>query len=342
MFAVRTPTAVVTDLGTEFGVEVGKSGATAAHVFRGTVEVQPAADGDKPKWHVVRLVQNESVRIERRQGDNEAKVYRGQADAAAFVRSEQLRKLVEEQGLEPLRRWQAYSRQLRKDPTLVAYYPFESVGKDSWLLQNVAATGHALDGEIQGPLWTSGRLPGKVALRFRGPGTDAKVVLPEPQRFNFRGPFSLAVWFQVAQFSRDCVPALLAKGGMTWRLQRYGTTNCLTVDSRGAEQYNLITRTEVTDHRWHLAVAVIEPRKNSHHKRLYLDGRMDGESDVPEPLGRSDEPVWVGASSIMSQPRVRGADRRGGDLRPRAGSRGDRRDVRGGKPGQSVRETCEQ
>ena len=302
LFTIQTPTAVVTDLGTEFGVEVGKSGATAAHVFRGTVEVQPAADGDRPDSHVVRLVQNESVRIERRQGGNGANVYRGKADAVAFVRPEQLRKLVDEQRLKPLRRWQTYSQQLRKDLTLVAYYSFESAGKDSWLLPNVATTGPALDGEIQGPLWTSGRLPGKVALHFRGPGTGAKVVLPEPQRFNFAGPFSLAIWFQVAQFSRDCVPSLIAKGGATWRLQRYGTNNSdfLTVDSNGGDDkyYTLRPHTEVTDGRWHLAVAVIEPREKSHRKRLYLDGRMEVESDNPAPLGRNDEPVWIGASSI--------------------------------------------
>ena len=42
LFAVRTPTAVVTDLGTEFGVEVAPSGATRSHVFRGKVELRPA------------------------------------------------------------------------------------------------------------------------------------------------------------------------------------------------------------------------------------------------------------------------------------------------------------
>jgi len=39
-FCVRTPTAVVTDLGTEFGVEVSKEGNTTSHVFRGSVKVQ--------------------------------------------------------------------------------------------------------------------------------------------------------------------------------------------------------------------------------------------------------------------------------------------------------------
>jgi hypothetical protein len=40
-FAIRTPSAVVTDLGTEFGVEVDSNGRTTSHVFRGSVSVQP-------------------------------------------------------------------------------------------------------------------------------------------------------------------------------------------------------------------------------------------------------------------------------------------------------------
>ena len=39
LFAVHTPTAVVTDLGTEFGVEVGKDKQTSFHVFEGVVEI---------------------------------------------------------------------------------------------------------------------------------------------------------------------------------------------------------------------------------------------------------------------------------------------------------------
>ena len=44
LFAVRTPTATVTDLGTEFGVEVANRGPRP-HVFRGSVRVQAAGDG---------------------------------------------------------------------------------------------------------------------------------------------------------------------------------------------------------------------------------------------------------------------------------------------------------
>ena len=43
LFSVRTPTAIVTDLGTEFGVEVERTGATRSHVFQGRIEVLVAA-----------------------------------------------------------------------------------------------------------------------------------------------------------------------------------------------------------------------------------------------------------------------------------------------------------
>jgi hypothetical protein len=301
-FAVRTPTALVTDLGTEFGVEVSKSGGTSARVFRGAVNVQPASDNGEQQCHAVRLTENESVLVEERAAGMEIKVWRGMTDDREFVRIDQFSRLAEGQRLKSLQRWQAYSRQLRKDPTLVAYYTFESVGKDSWLLPNMATTGAALDGQIEGPLWTSGRLPGKLALFFRGRGTNDKVVLPEQERFNFTGPFSLGVWFQAAPFSPDCISALIAKGGPTWRLERFGTTNCLTLDTIGddALKFKLLPHTQVTDRRWHLVVAVVEPRDGSHHKRLYLDGRLEAENEIAMPLARSDEPVWLGAMNLRA------------------------------------------
>jgi hypothetical protein len=62
-FAVRTPTALVTDLGTEFGVEVGKGGDTTSHVFRGSVEVRTiSVDETAPRVRVLRA--NESARVE--------------------------------------------------------------------------------------------------------------------------------------------------------------------------------------------------------------------------------------------------------------------------------------
>jgi hypothetical protein len=61
IFSVRTPAAVVTDLGTEFGVEVEKDGRTSAHVFCGAVAVLPAT-ASRPSESVV-LRQGDSARI---------------------------------------------------------------------------------------------------------------------------------------------------------------------------------------------------------------------------------------------------------------------------------------
>ena len=41
-FVIHTPTATVTDLGTEFGVEVGRDGACEVHVIQGRVRAEPA------------------------------------------------------------------------------------------------------------------------------------------------------------------------------------------------------------------------------------------------------------------------------------------------------------
>ena len=60
LFSVTTPTAIVTDLGTEFGVEVNENGDTTSHVFRGSVKVQ--ATGAMPMEVLLRA--NESARVE--------------------------------------------------------------------------------------------------------------------------------------------------------------------------------------------------------------------------------------------------------------------------------------
>jgi hypothetical protein len=63
-FSVRTPTAVVTDLGTEFGIEVDTRGHTTSHVFRGIVNLHPvSADGESEVGDIL-LHENESACVE--------------------------------------------------------------------------------------------------------------------------------------------------------------------------------------------------------------------------------------------------------------------------------------
>lgn len=64
LFFVRTPTAVVTDLGTEFGVEVNPKGHTTSHVFRGLVELRTIATDGNRKGDIQLLHANQSARVE--------------------------------------------------------------------------------------------------------------------------------------------------------------------------------------------------------------------------------------------------------------------------------------
>jgi hypothetical protein len=80
---VRTPTAVVTDLGTEFGVEV-RDGSTDAHVFRGSIEVE-ALDGRSGPAKAVRLDEHDSIRVQV-DANKTASVSRVPIGAKTFVR----------------------------------------------------------------------------------------------------------------------------------------------------------------------------------------------------------------------------------------------------------------
>ncbi len=83
LFSIRTPTAVVTDLGTEFGVEVDEAGVTESHVFQGKVEVRLTGGGGEAR--AIQLGANESARVEPGT-DRIVVVHREAAAPSAFVR----------------------------------------------------------------------------------------------------------------------------------------------------------------------------------------------------------------------------------------------------------------
>jgi hypothetical protein len=85
-FAVHTPTAVVTDLGTEFGVEVNNRGDTMSHVFRGSIRVQALNDDSKSVAAVKILRENESARVEKGDGSR-ILILKSAAEQPDYVRS---------------------------------------------------------------------------------------------------------------------------------------------------------------------------------------------------------------------------------------------------------------
>jgi hypothetical protein len=85
LFAVRTPTATVTDIGTEFGVEVDQGGSTTSHVYRGSIEVRYLSARGEPEGESRVLHENQSVRVEKDGGQPRIVVVRN-AKPADFIR----------------------------------------------------------------------------------------------------------------------------------------------------------------------------------------------------------------------------------------------------------------
>lgn len=89
-FKIRTPAAAITDLGTEFGIEVDKQGNTTSYVFRGSVEVQVVAADGKKEGNAKVLHENQSAHVEKdngkRGGGNRLTVFVTPTKPTSFIR----------------------------------------------------------------------------------------------------------------------------------------------------------------------------------------------------------------------------------------------------------------
>jgi hypothetical protein len=83
LFCIRTPSAVVTDLGTEFGVEVTRDGQTVSHVYQGAVAISPAGTSDDRPSLI--LKKGDAVRAMASNGGG-ARIERIESAAERFVR----------------------------------------------------------------------------------------------------------------------------------------------------------------------------------------------------------------------------------------------------------------
>ena len=261
LFSVRTPTALITDLGTEFGVEVDKAGASKAHVFQGMVEMR-LADGGRGEPLTIQLGVGESGRVEHGADGREPTLLRGTADAAAFaVRPGQLATFVKERQLKPFHRWQAFSEELQERDDLLAYYDFQPDEHDRALLRNRAATGDKCDRRIKDATWVPGRFPGKYALRFGWSSAGVRVYVPgKCQRL------TLAAWVRLDSLPRDPSSLLTAHGWwkmgqVRWLVLRDGKMSLSVVVGPRADVSAVSSRPVVDeDHlgQWRLVAAVCD------------------------------------------------------------------------------------
>ena len=316
LFTIKTPTATVTDLGTEFGVEVTKSGVTSAHVFRGLVELQPRPRGNQ-SYSPIRLAANEAACVELADAGLKTVVHRVKADRALFVRAEQLPRLSEEsrqqQSSKSFQRWQAFSRELRRDPSLLAYYDFQRQPKNPSQLVNVAESGRgAYHGEIVKAVWCDGRMSGKDALEFSGPATYVRLNLP--QKAN---DLTLAVSICFDSLESDMSSTLLMSEGwgkdgqVHWQLDNserrlvFSTTvvsddENLTIPNGAAKSWEIVSGSR-TLHQWLQLVSVFDHQAK--HVRFYVNGRQLNQVDyatfAPLVIGQSRIGKWDRESRVL-------------------------------------------
>ena len=197
-FTAVTPSAMIIDLGTEFGVKVDFDGNSGVHMFKGKASLIPGQGGRKGAGISLAVGGAKSV-------DMQGEVKAIDLNAKAFVQPAQYELISKADKGSAYHRWVLYSNQLRQDPSLVAYYTFEKNEKRPDLLENKAAsTQGKLDGNLQSainaelPTWTTGRWPNKTALHLDRLNRQV-VVVPRDPALHINGPVTIAAWVRCSR-----------------------------------------------------------------------------------------------------------------------------------------------
>ena len=300
LFAIRTPSAIVTDLGTEFGVEVDKHGGTKSHVFRGSVKLEVVSTDGASEVPPCILHANESAQVRKNNDGKGTAIYPVKVDPAVFVRSEQLPQVLAERSLKPFRRWQAFSKELRKDPSLLAYYDFQQAPGSPAVLRNVAANGQSsLDGVIKNATWSDGRMAGKQSLQFNGRDNCVRVNLPQKV-----DDLTLATWIYVESLDNQFNGLLMSEswtyppaGQLHWQLTSSGAGGAVMLDVFGWQVPNfkskpLFDASRFNLFRWkHLALVYDH---TATCVRFYLNGQLEEEAKVPKHIPICIGPAFIG------------------------------------------------
>ena len=226
-FRVSTPQMNVTDLGTSFGLEV-KERRTKLHVFKGSVEFQPATSTTKQN-----LKEGAGSVAE---SSGPARQISANPTAFALLFDLQLKSST----AEVLRheQWRAASSRLDEDPSLLVHFDFEQTDTSDWRLHNVSSRKNAApDATIVGCQWVEGRWPDKHALEFRS--VSDRVRLSVPGEFE---SLTLAAWVRVQGLDRQFNSLFMCDGFEAgtahWLIRKDGVLG-LTAIGDGSGNYQI-------------------------------------------------------------------------------------------------------
>jgi hypothetical protein len=270
-FSVRTPTATVTDLGTEFGVEVVDGGKTQVHVFRGIVEARIAGhDADSQRREQV--TEGHAIEI----GRDDKSIRAVAVAPQSFVRK--VRSPVT-----GLARFPYAAAVLGDNP--ISYWRLGETGrrvafdwaKASARPQSHAKHGTGADGVILGGV--PGALLGDPDRAATFNGTNAITIYDSaPLDFEIGQPFTIEAWIKTT--SRSDLQGIVSKydssGGFflgTADLRDgLGSGPHLQIDTPNGGIYKHAGG-DLNDGRWHHLAATYSGGTTSDSLALFIDGK---------------------------------------------------------------------
>ncbi|QDT12827.1 LamG-like jellyroll fold domain-containing protein [Stieleria marina] len=268
----------VVDLGTEFGLAVTDKGADV-QVFDGEVELHRSG-AEKQLLTAGQAIQR----------DNEQLSHLA-ATPDQFVDLASLDTQARGQTAQRYQRWLAYSRKLRKDSRLIAYYAMDETQPWNRKLLNKAEPSKGelaaseYDGAIVGASRIAGRWRDKDSLEFKQPGDRVRVNVPG----EFRS-LTFAVWVKIDSLDRWYNSLFLTdsyqKGEPHWQILDTGQ---LFFSVRAAESVSGPEHKKVLSPpfwnpslsgRWlHLATTYDVDAKQTIH---YLNGKQIHQETIPD------------------------------------------------------------
>jgi hypothetical protein len=280
-FRVVAPRMDVTDLGTSFGLNIGRS-RTELHVFKGSVEFRAnQASG------VQNLKEGHGATVE---GTSAPKLV--EADPAEFASlfDLQTRSLAAE--AQRYDQWRAVNRRLNRDPSLWVHFDFEHSSASDWQLPNIGArSATAPDATIIGAHWSEGRWNMKPALEFRGVGDRVRMNLPDAAQ-----AITLSAWVRVQGLDRQINSLFMSDGFLPgtlhWTIRKDGVQG-LTVIGRGDHQILVSPPVFTVDQfgLWtHVAVVVNGKARRVTH---YVNGRPVSQHSI-----RIGPPFRIGSAEL--------------------------------------------
>ena len=271
-FTVHSPEVELVDLGTAFGIKVDQDRGTEIHVLEGKVELfdagtQRASSGKRE------LKTGEGLRIDKSRSTTAIASSPGQFAGPEAILAKA--SLIER---DRYSKWKGYSRKLREDPRVIAYFPFEHDPLKERSLRNASSIeGKSIDGAIVGCVWERGRWPDKQALEFKRPGDRVLMRIPGEHT-----SLTLMAWLRLDNFDHNYCSLLMSDdfwvqaGGITWRMGQSGKIDLAVSKGQEENKYAAYRTESVFDPydlgRWmHVAVVYDGASSTVTH---YLNGQV--------------------------------------------------------------------